>query len=185
MATLTPRPLPETRTAPTLPPPFTATFTPTITLTPTLTLTSTATATLTIGEVCEALTLPTTNLDGSMLQAGRSIFLGFSGGTRGGVITWTETHLDTGEEQSFSIPTGQDYLMAYGEHLTAGRYKVEVSITIGGYTNICAETVQFIVEGSTPTPENSLITDLLNVIIDHARRRAPTLTPEATAETTP
>src|SRR5688572_22256486 len=73
VVTSTPRPLPETRTAPTLPPIFTATATATVTLTPTSTLTATETATLTVEDICADLTLPTAQLEDATLEAGKTI----------------------------------------------------------------------------------------------------------------
>ncbi len=179
-------PMPQTRSAPTLPPTFTPTFTPLPTSTKTPSATATITATLSVEEVCSSINLPSTALNNTTLQASVGTMLVVGGGVEGGVILMTWTHQESGAVNGGPIPTGANYLMQFGKDFVPGSYTWQASVSFDTYSAICAASGQFVVAGAEPTPADPLLLDILQLIIERSKRQqAPTPATTATAEATP
>jgi hypothetical protein len=178
---------PSTRTAPTLPPVWTETFTPTPSSTPTATVTPTPTATFSAAQVCEGLENSLALMEDVTVRndEGLRFVAGLEAEDAALTLRFQRRGSDTPSDEAV-IPGGNSFLLNVGVTYEPGIYDWTISVTSPVYEEICQDEGSFevIAPDVTSTPEQSLLGELLDVF---SRRLFPTtatqtLTPTPTAE---
>jgi hypothetical protein len=156
--TPTPRSTPSTRTAPTLPPEWTKTFTPTPTRTLTATPTETATPLLTEAEVCAGLLFDLSEADGMEIRSDEGLtFLAGISHEDAALRFIVRSHDESILPEEGSLPGGERYAVTFGYGVAPGTYELTVTVSTSFYTDICEQTATFtvIAPPSTVTPTES------------------------------
>lgn len=172
---VTPRPFPLTRSAPTLPPTYTATVTFTPLPTATDTPTPSITPTFTTAEVCETVTLALGYLNNQVLEQGDELILGFLIEPPDAVLRFQYAGDNDEEPNSLKLAGGDDYFVVMDITMPPGEYEWTSTVTTDQYTDICQERGSFTVVA--PEPPSPLVR-LLMLLLDQGDSE-PSTTPTA------
>lgn len=155
----TPLPTPATRTAPTLPPEYTATPTPTPSDTPTPSHTPTATSTPDVATICAEISWTGDSVrDQEFADDERHLFSAIIGWREAiGDLSWR--NVETGDGDQILIPGGTNALLDLAEVFGPGTYEMTLKVVTNVYPAICEDSTQFTIlplVTNTPTPTATL-----------------------------
>lgn len=151
----TPLPTPATRTAPTLPPEYTATNTATPSDTPTPSHTPTLTSTPDVETICATISWTGDSVRNREFADDYSYLFSVVVGWRESVADLSWRNVETDEGDQVLIPGGTTTLMDIADMFGPGTHEISLKVVTNTYPAICEDSAQFTIlplVTDTPVP---------------------------------